>query len=223
MFIRLCAVAAAAAIFTTGAAQAATVTLDFDGTGGIFASGGGLAITDDGVTFGLSSSGGAGPALFNSDCGSSCNGDADLQPPVQGQDGVAGNVLIQQNPSVSGPNDDPNTQFLTITILDDIELIWTGVSLVDDGVYTASTSLDAFLGTASLVGNSSTDALTFSSSVLGMGDSVTVSFFLPNGSAGASGAIDRLTFDVAPIPLPAAGFLLLGGLGGLMVMRRRSA
>jgi len=31
------------------------------------------------------------------------------------------------------------------------------------------------------------------------------------------------TVDVVPNPLPAAGFLLLGGLGGLMLLRRRDS
>ncbi|MEX0281268.1 MAG: VPLPA-CTERM sorting domain-containing protein [Arenibacterium sp.] len=31
----------------------------------------------------------------------------------------------------------------------------------------------------------------------------------------------RITETVAPVPLPAAGWLLLGGIGGLAAMRRR--
>ncbi|MCH2075703.1 MAG: VPLPA-CTERM sorting domain-containing protein [Rhodobacteraceae bacterium] len=210
-----------AALAALLAASAGAVTLDFGGGTGITETDAGPIYVQDGVTFGLSSSGGAGPALFNSNCLDACNGDADLQPAVQDENGVAGNVLIQQNPNEDRPNDDPNTLFLTITLLSDVQLIWTGVSLVDDGLYKASTNLDAMLGEVTLNGESETAELDFASSVLGMGDSVTVSFFLPNGNAGASGAIDNLIF--APVPLPASSQLLLGALGGMAAMRHRKA
>lgn len=35
-------------------------------------------------------------------------------------------------------------------------------------------------------------------------------------------ALDAVQLDMTPIPLPAAGFLLLGGLGGLALMRRKA-
>ncbi|MEL6688912.1 MAG: VPLPA-CTERM sorting domain-containing protein [Pseudomonadota bacterium] len=210
-----------AAFGTLFAGSVGAVTLDFDGGVGITQTPDGPVYVQDGVTFGLSSSGGDGPALFNSDCGNSCNGDADLKPAIQGENGVAGNVLIQQNPNETNPNDDPNTLFLTITLLSDVQLIWTGVSLIDDGFYVASTSLDTFLDDATLTGESETEELSFTSSVLGEGDSVTVSFFTTKGKAGASGAIDNLTF--APVPLPASALLLLGALGGMAAMRRRKA
>jgi hypothetical protein len=36
-----------------------------------------------------------------------------------------------------------------------------------------------------------------------------------------SGRVDNIVFDVAAVPVPAAGFLMLGGLGALALRRRR--
>jgi hypothetical protein len=41
------------------------------------------------------------------------------------------------------------------------------------------------------------------------------------GSVGGNDGIEN-EFDPAVVPLPAAGFLLLGGLGGLALLRRRT-
>ncbi|RKF12392.1 VPLPA-CTERM sorting domain-containing protein [Roseovarius spongiae] len=41
------------------------------------------------------------------------------------------------------------------------------------------------------------------------------------GTASFSSGSQAFEFALAPVPLPAAGFLLLGGLGGLVAMRRR--
>jgi hypothetical protein len=42
---------------------------------------------------------------------------------------------------------------------------------------------------------------------------------LENGS----GRVDNLSLTIAPVPLPAAGLLLLAAIGGLSLMRRRAA
>jgi choice-of-anchor C domain-containing protein len=45
-----------------------------------------------------------------------------------------------------------------------------------------------------------------------------------SGSSGVHGAaLDDVKIDLAPVPLPAAGALLLAGLGGLALLRRRKA
>ncbi|MEO0487795.1 MAG: VPLPA-CTERM sorting domain-containing protein [Pseudomonadota bacterium] len=204
------------------AAGASTLVLDFDGTTGISGS---STIIDEGVTWGLSSSGGDGPALFDTTCtgyggSDGCNGDADLVPSVQGENGVAGFVLIQQNSSASVPNDDPFTEWLEITIVDDIQVVWDSVSFVDEGTYVASTNLDGTLGSVTIASDNQTDQLFFGSSVLGQGDSVRITFF--NGSSiGASGAIDNLSFTaVSEVPLPAPALLLMGAIGALTGVRR---
>ena len=223
MFSRVMKVAVVCAAALGGsAATASTLILDFDGTTGISGS---STIIDAGVTWGLSSSGGDGPALFDTTCtgyggSDGCNGDADLVPAVQGQDGVEGFVLIQQNSNVSVPNDDRFTEWLEITIVDDIRVVWDSVSFVDEGTYVASTNIDGNLGSVTIASDNQTDRLFFGSSVLQQGDSVRVTFF--NGAnPGASGAIDYLSFTtVSEVPLPASVLLLLGGFGALTGLRR---
>lgn len=48
-----------------------------------------------------------------------------------------------------------------------------------------------------------------------------ISFGADAGLLGSFDSYRVASIDVAPVPLPAAGFLLLGGLGGLAALRRR--
>ncbi len=48
-----------------------------------------------------------------------------------------------------------------------------------------------------------------------------ISFGADAGLLGSFDSYRIASIDVAPVPLPAAGFLLLGGLGGLAALRRR--
>lgn len=59
-------------------------------------------------------------------------------------------------------------------------------------------------------------------SYAGLFDGIEIVGITPGGTRNIGWGIDNINFtEVAPVPLPAAGFLLLGALGGLGMMRRR--
>ncbi|MEM6890218.1 MAG: VPLPA-CTERM sorting domain-containing protein [Pseudomonadota bacterium] len=187
-------------------------------------------IIDDDVAWLLDAQGGAGAALFDTTCtgyggSDGCNGDSDLNPASQNNaDGVKGNVLIQQR-SGGGrtPNDDARTNQITLTLDSDIELVWTGVSAIDNGNYRFSTSKDTGdIGMISLTGEAETGSTTFQSAVLTKGDQIFL-FFDREGSSNPnstdSGAIDNLNFSV--VPLPASLPLFFAGMGALAWAGRR--
>ena len=237
---------AIAIVFLGSAASAATYVLDFDANGpgddiNLDSSSSQPVddvgptftreITDNGIKWLLSTPDANGPVLFNSTCdgyggSDGCNGDADLRPASQGENGVFGNILIQQDDrkGKATPNDDQNTDLLKLTLLSDVTLILTSLSVIDDGRYDVLTEIDgnlsSILGTATLGKNSETALIDgFTSDKIRIGDSVIVDFTRPNKSNGDSGGIDSLTFNV--VPVPASLPLLVGGFGLMAFMRRR--
>ena len=228
------------------AASAATYVLDFDADPNNAAEVASLdssatqtiasprIFTDSGVSWSVESSGGAGVGLFDTTCSygfgtNGCSNDPDLQVFDQNNaDGVSGNVLIQQETGNLGrPDDDANTSFLTLTLLTDITLEWTGASAVDDGYYLFNFG-NLLLGTVDNGNGSTFDNTTgsvdFSSTaLLNQNDTITVFFQRsPTDTRGASGALDNFRFNVVPaVPVPASLPLLAGGIGLMAFMRRR--
>ncbi|MEL6913684.1 MAG: hypothetical protein AAFP13_04220 [Pseudomonadota bacterium] len=212
------------------AGTASAVTLDFDGAGVAISgtAGTGWFITDDAVTWeiipSIGRSGGDGPMLFDTTCTgytADCNGDPDLRVVNQANPfGVSGNVLVQDrdNPGPT-PNDDLFTYDITLKLVSDVSLVWTGFSAVDDGEYTASFKGNQ-LGQIVMTGENELGRATFLSERIVRGDSIFIDF---NGETGspdyASGGVDNLTF--AAVPLPASVLLLFGALGGLFALGRR--
>lgn len=207
-----------AAIALPAAAQAAV--LDFDALD----SSNGQAVpltgfSEDGYTFGLSFTANLdarGPAIFDTTCvGSACNGDTDLIPAVQGENGVRGNVLIlqEQRPSPV-PDDDGQGGTITFTLLSGPAFRLLGASAVDDGRFSFSTPVDGLLGTISLSSDNQTGRTTFGSpsSLIGVGGTFSVAY-------SGSGGVDSLV--ISAVPIPAALPLLVGALGGLGFVARR--
>lgn len=50
---------------------------------------------------------------------------------------------------------------------------------------------------------------------------VTMQFGSPSATAGRTGGFDVANISVSPVPVPAAGLLLVGALGGMAALRRR--
>ena len=58
-------------------------------------------------------------------------------------------------------------------------------------------------------------------SYMGLFDSVEIVGSTPGGVRNIGWGIDNIRSDVAPVPVPAAGLLLMSALGGFAAMRRR--
>lgn len=237
--------AVAAALIMSGAAQASTVlnfdgntTPDGDGGTAIFSGANNLTgydVTFNGVLyrFGISHDlplgSASGANLFDtSACDvvgqttTACNNgdDLDLVPANQGENGIAGNVLIRQEatPGTTTPrsldDDAAGSGSITFTLLEGEAFSLTGFSGVDDGTFSLTVG-GSTIATLSPGGNSDTaEAALFVSPLISVGGTNTFTFNFVG-----SGGIDSIA--LAPVPLPAALPLLLVGVGGLALFGRR--
>ncbi|NJN05886.1 MAG: VPLPA-CTERM sorting domain-containing protein [Rhodobacteraceae bacterium] len=218
--------AMAAVVLAMAPMAASAVTIDFDALDASSAQTVPLfTFTEDGFTFELSftrTSGVAisGPAIFDS--ANPVNGDTDLSPITQGNDGISGNILILQEAGSNIPDDAAGAGTITLTLVRGSNFRFLGASAIDNTDFKFSSIIGGTktaLGTidiGDIEGNrpNGTGALTFAtpSGVIGVNDSILIEF-------GGSGGVDSL--KIAPVPVPAALPLLLAGLGGLGLMKRR--
>lgn len=176
-----------------------------------------LSFSEDGFTFDLSFTGNsAGPAIFDTTCvgyAANCNGDDDLVPAVQGENGVEGNVMILQSNSGPTPNDAAGGGTIRFTLTSGPSFFLTGFSGVDEqAIFAFDKDGTTLLGTVDPLNDSDTGFATFKSSRINVGDSFFITFE-------GSGGIDSLV--VAPVPVPAALPLSLAALGALGWVKRR--
>ena len=176
-----------------------------------------------GYTFGVSTqlnnNGDLGAAIFNTNCindiSVACNGDEDiaLTTERQGENGIEGNVLIIQEKSPSAiPDDTGSGGTITLTLLEGTPFQILSAAAIDDGTFTFGTSVDGEIDAITL-GENETGRVYLNSSVVGIGDTVTIKY-------SGSGGVD--SFVIAPVPVPAASLLLIGAMGGLAALRRRA-
>ncbi|MEP0962341.1 MAG: VPLPA-CTERM sorting domain-containing protein [Roseobacter sp.] len=219
---------AACVLATAPLAASASTIIDFDAlVAGPLQDVPLLSFEEDGFTFGLTfsreSGGGrqgvAGPAIFDS--ANPVNGDNDLSPISQGDNGVSGNVLILQEAGAAVPDDAGSAGTITLTLLSGPAFSFLGASAIDNTDFTFSSIIG---GTTTELGTIDIDVegdqrggtgmLTFdtASDVIGVGDSIFIEY-------GGSGGVDSL--QIAAVPLPAALPMMLVGLGGLGALARR--
>ena len=176
--------------------------------------------SEDGFTFSVSVVSDDSPpraVLFDTTCvDAACNGDTDLVPNTQGENGIEGNVLIVQEQGSNIPDDAGNPGG-TITLTStgsNAAFQFVGVSVIDDETFTFFSLIDGvqtLLDSETLTNDSETAALTFSSGFLQVGDSIVIQY-------AGSGGVDSLV--LAPVPIPAALPLLLSALAGLGLTAR---
>ncbi|MDW3225092.1 MAG: VPLPA-CTERM sorting domain-containing protein [Paracoccaceae bacterium] len=162
----------------------------------------------------------AGAAIFDS--ANPVNGDTDLSPVAQGDNGVFGNILILQEFGSAVPDDAAAAGTITLTLLSGPAFRFLGASAIDDTDFKFSSIIDGTtqaLGTIDIgdvEGNlpGGTRMLTFGtpSQRIGVNDSIFIEI-------GGSGGVDSL--QIAPVPVPAALPMLVAGLGALTLVARR--
>lgn len=184
--------------------------------------------TEDGFTFSVSVEGNAqtpGVAVFDTTCtGAACNGDTDLVPAAQAENGIEGNILILQERPRNGvpaatPDDDFSGGTFVLTLISGPSFFFTGASAIDDTTFDFGTRIngtDTYLDSITLTTNSQTGMTTFMSDQVNVGDSILVRSF-------GSGGFDSLVLApvVPAVPVPAALPLMLAGIAGFGVVARR--
>ncbi|MEM6308721.1 MAG: VPLPA-CTERM sorting domain-containing protein [Pseudomonadota bacterium] len=211
---------AAAFVLPTSAFSA---TIDFDALDSSSSQTLLTSFTEDGFSFDVSfvSDGTAtGVAIFDTTCtGAACNGDTDLTPATQGENGVSGNVMILQENGVAIPDDDFNGGLFILTLTSGPAFNFVGASAIDDTSFDFGTIIDGVsqdYASIDLSANSETDMVTFLSDTVEIGDSIFVRSY-------GSGGFDSLVLSPVPVPLPAGLPLMLAGVGAFAWMRRKSA
>lgn len=143
--------------------------------------------------------------------------DPDLEAPFTtgGLSLNPGNVLIIQEPGSAIPDDNATGGF--IDFIFGSSVLFSGFTGLDDANFRVTANGDTIeVGSFRVPNDNGFGVFSLASAV--EVDSLRFRF------QGASGAIDDLTFiapDIAPVPVPAALPLLLAGIGGLAVMKRR--
>ena len=210
-----------AAVCFAGAAQAATYTIDFEefSDGDIVSrvdfGAGDFANGADVTASGNSSSSPDEARAYNT---TNLDGlDPDLDAPFTGPVPNPGNVLVVQGPLSTGtPNDDGQGGDISFTF--DRMVTFLGFDAFDDVDNLTVTGFldDAFVASTSISIGSDNE----SGQVAGLSWDVDLLIF---DFGHASGAIDNLVVDVAPIPLPAGAPLLLAGLGAFAWLKRKKS
>lgn len=208
-----------AAVCFAGTAQAATYTIDFEE----FADGdivdrvefgsGPTANGADVLAIGNSSSSPDEARAYDT---TNLSGlDPDLDAPFTGPVPNPGNVLIVQGPLSTGtPNDDG--QGGTIGFSFDSMVTFLGFDAFDD---VENLTVTGYLNKVEVGSTSiSIGSDNESGQVLGLSWEVN---FLTFDFGRASGAIDNILVEVAPVPLPAGAPLLLAGLGAFAWVKRK--
>ncbi len=223
-FLRIAAGALVTFALAGAGLSAHAVVIDFDAldssSGQTPLNFGAGTFMEDGFTFSVSVTSSDTPpraVLFDTTCtGRACNDDFDLVPAMQGENGIAGNILIVQEQGSAIP-DDAGAPGGTITLTSNSgnsAFRLTGASVIDNGTFeffSIINSVRSPLGRASLSGESETARLIFNSGVLNPGDSIVINFL-------DSGGVDSLA--LSPVPIPAALPLFLSALAGFGLTAR---
>ena len=221
---------AATSLIAAGSATAAT--LDFDSGTPTYSGLNNLTgYAQDGFVFSIfqTGSGSLGANLFNTlycvdgtGGAAKCDGadDYDLVPSAQGENGVAGNVLIRQESRNNGNqngtlDDDASTGgTITFTLTSGPDFRILGFSAVDEQPMWLEVG-SQICGAIDNPGNSDTGSANCETSLtsrIGVGDSFVVRY-------AGSGGVDSIV--LTPVPIPAGFALLLTGLGMFGFLRRR--
>ncbi|MEM7471243.1 MAG: VPLPA-CTERM sorting domain-containing protein [Pseudomonadota bacterium] len=139
---------------------------------------------------------------------------SDLNPAVTANAG--GVLVIAENDLSNGqlPDDNQNGGSITFEFLKAVD--FSGFTIYDDANITVTSNLGGSVS-ANVVGDGKFSTFSFGGPGLNGVTSLTFDF------GRASGAIDDIQVSLSQVPLPAGLPLLLAGLGGFALLRRRAA
>lgn len=206
--------AAAALGLVAGTAQAGTI--DFEG----FANGDVIdQVAVDGVTATVTvdSNGAVDEAIAFDTSGVNDAADPDLTGPFEGTgDPNPGNILVI---SEGGATPDDERLGGTVTFSFDAPVDLISFDAYDGGFFQVESAKgDAFLQDSTMVPG---DNMSSRLDVPGFFGVSFLTFTFADSGEGASGGIDNIVVEPSVIPVPAALPLMLAGLGGLALVRRR--
>jgi len=216
--VRISSLLGALCLAVSISAPCYSATIGFDGLDSTSGQPALVSFSESGFMFNVSVSAGDGTArIFNTLCDDNtidCNGDTDLIPIVQGENGISGNVLIIQNGG-DIPNDSASGGDIILESTGGNQPFrFVGASAIDDGTFTFFSRIGTDvtqLAQIMLDDENETGSASFTSGLIAPGDAIIIRY-------SGSGGIDSLV--VQAVPLPAAAWLFLSGLAGLFGVKR---
>ncbi|MEM9787217.1 MAG: VPLPA-CTERM sorting domain-containing protein [Pseudomonadota bacterium] len=202
---------AAAGILAAGVSNAATLTFEEFSHGDVITT---LSL-EGGVTASVSASGNSASSPNEAwifDTSLSNTRDPDLEAPFT-DDGVnfdinTGNALIIQESPNTAADDDGRGGWITFTFSQAITFL--GFDFLDDGDVVVNDDNDNAVRVGTPRGSDFDNYFT-SSGLLNWTNVTQLTFNFGRDS----GAIDNISYEIAPVPLPASLLLLLAGMGAL--------